>query len=76
MLDTVQHPDRHADGSGRTIAITTLALGAVIGLAYLARRRRHGARDDEALAQSALLAAADGGYDASAVATPATTDLR
>jgi glyoxylase-like metal-dependent hydrolase (beta-lactamase superfamily II) len=65
--------------SVRTVVLTGLAVGATIGLvAALARRRDHdtviGAADDVSLVQSAELAEADGGYDASAaLRAPATT---
>jgi hypothetical protein len=69
--------------SGRTIAITGLAIGAAVGIAYALSRRdgahlveRVNASDDVSLALGADRAAADGGYDASAVAPPGTTDPR
>jgi glyoxylase-like metal-dependent hydrolase (beta-lactamase superfamily II) len=69
--------------SGRTVALTGLALGAGVALGY-ALRRRDGARvadrvrtaDDVSVALGTDLAIADGGYDASAVDSPATIDLR
>lgn len=83
--------------SGRTIAFAGLAIGAVIGVG-LVMRRRDGAstrasadlgsdasallveRADESALLGTELAAADGGYDSSAmlapVASPSTIDLR
>jgi glyoxylase-like metal-dependent hydrolase (beta-lactamase superfamily II) len=64
--------------SGRTLAYTGLAIGVVVGLAY-AKRRRDDARsvaDDVSLTLGADLAAADGGYDASAAMPPHTVELR
>jgi hypothetical protein len=70
--------------SGRTVAITGLALGAAVGFAYAMRRRdgrladRGGelTADEVSLKLGTDLALADGGYDASAVASPTTIDLR
>jgi hypothetical protein len=70
--------------------LTSLAIGASIGLVVALSRRGNGRNeqalpspDDVSLASGAELAAADGGYDAtigipidSAVATPYTVDLR
>jgi glyoxylase-like metal-dependent hydrolase (beta-lactamase superfamily II) len=68
--------------SGRTVAITGLALGAALGFAYAMRQRdgriadRAHTSDDVALELGNDLALADGGYDASAVASPTTIELR
>ena len=76
--------------SGRTLALTGLAVGAAVGLAYAGRRYRERAATridrsvdrpaptvdaDASLARGAELAAADGGYDVTA-APPPTMDLR
>jgi hypothetical protein len=56
--------------SSRTLVFTGLAIGAAVGLAYMIRRRddaRAAASDDVSLTLGAELAAADGGFDASAV---------
>jgi glyoxylase-like metal-dependent hydrolase (beta-lactamase superfamily II) len=61
----------------RTVAITGLAIGAAVGLAYaMSRRERRSKSDDVSLALGAELAAFDGGYDATAVPPPTTRDLR
>jgi hypothetical protein len=76
--------------NARTVAITGAAIGAVVGLAYLARRRGANSTyeralpaadvsretDDVSLTLGTDLAAADGGYDGTGVATPSTVDLR
>jgi glyoxylase-like metal-dependent hydrolase (beta-lactamase superfamily II) len=68
--------------SGRTVALTGLALGAAVGFAYAMRQRdgrvadRALPPDDVSLALGTDLALADGGYDASAVAAPVTVELR
>jgi glyoxylase-like metal-dependent hydrolase (beta-lactamase superfamily II) len=76
--------------SGRTVALTALALGAVIGVGYAMSRRDGGASRATAdlgagAGESALLgtdlAEADGGFDSSTaaltpVASPSTIDLR
>jgi glyoxylase-like metal-dependent hydrolase (beta-lactamase superfamily II) len=55
----------------RTVAITGLAIGAAVGVAYaLSRRGRQSEADDASLAQGAELAALDGGYDATALPPP------
>lgn len=61
--------------SARTVALTGVALGVTIGLAVALRRRgderaRSTPADDVSLTQSADLAAADGGYDASSAPAP------
>lgn len=60
--------------SGRTVALTGLAIGAAVGLAYAMGRRGDTKDSETALALSSDLAAADGGYDATA--EPSTIDLR
>jgi glyoxylase-like metal-dependent hydrolase (beta-lactamase superfamily II) len=63
--------------SARTLAITGLAVGTAVGLAYAINRRRHAGdvrADDAALELGEQLAIADGGYDAAA--SPSTIDLR
>jgi glyoxylase-like metal-dependent hydrolase (beta-lactamase superfamily II) len=74
--------------SARTVALTGLAIGAAVGLAYALNRRSQGSRVQARLADSpadlpltlsADLARADGGYDVtdgSASALPSTIDLR
>ena len=76
--------------SARTVVLTSLAIGASIGLVVALSRRRDGraehvleASEEAALESGAELAAADGGYDAtiglpveSASATPFVVDLR
>jgi glyoxylase-like metal-dependent hydrolase (beta-lactamase superfamily II) len=65
--------------SGRALAVTGLAIGAAVGLAYVMRRRddaRAAASDDVSLTLGAELAAADGGYDGSAVTPAPTIELR
>jgi glyoxylase-like metal-dependent hydrolase (beta-lactamase superfamily II) len=77
--------------SARTVVLTSLAIGASIGLVVALSRRGNGptmhaleAGDDASLATGAELAAADGGYGStsvplpieSAAATPYTVDLR
>ena len=76
--------------SARTVVLTSLAIGATVGLAVAFSRRGADAAqvalssaDDVSLVRGAELAAADGGYDAtaaaaitSASATPSSIDLR
>lgn len=68
--------------SARTVAIAGLALGVAVGFAYAIRERgprladRAHTADDVSLALGTDLALADGGYDASAAATPTTVELR
>jgi Zn-dependent hydrolases, including glyoxylases len=60
--------------SGRTVALTGLAVGAAVGLAIAMRRRGHEARDGELLRADdpadllgTRLATADGGFDSTAI---------